>query len=176
MAGRRSKLTPERRRIICGAIRDGASFAAAAAAANIDQSTLHTWRRLGDEEEAGPHRALVDALELSEAEGEAIACRQLFASFTEPTVETTVEELPDGGTKTRTVTRPPSADQALKWLERRRPQRWNVAHRVALGADPDAAPIVFYLPSNGRDDVAVDESTGGARGVPTGPQPDPDAA
>ena len=162
MAGRKTKLTPERRRIICAAIRDGASFAAAAAAAGIDQSTLHTWRRLGDEEEAGPYRTLVDELALSEAEGEAIACRQLFASFTEPTVETTVEELPDGSTKTRTVTRPPSADQALKWLERRRASRWNVPTRLALSGDPDAEPItIFRLPDNGRDNPAT-ETAGGA--------------
>ena len=162
MAGRRSKLTPARRKVICDAIRDGASFAAAAAACGIDQSTLHTWRRLGDEEEAGPHRALVDALAMAEAEGEAIACRQLFASFTEPTVETTVEELSDGSVKTRTVTRPPSADAALKWLERRRASRWNVPHRLALSGDPDAEPIqIFRLPDNGRDNLAP-EPTGDA--------------
>ena len=162
MAGRKTKLTPERRRIICDAIRDGASYSAAAAAAGIDQSTLHTWRRLGDEEEVGPHRTLVDELALAEAEGEAIACRQLFASFTESTVETTVEELPDGGVKTKTVTRPPDARHALQWLERRRASRWNVPTRLALSGDPDAEPItIFRLPDNGRDTPAQ-ETAGGA--------------
>ena len=178
MAGRKTKLNPKRRRIICEVIRDGGSYAAAAAQAGICESTLHDWRRYGDAEEgaSGIYRRFVDALAMAQAEGEAIACRQLFASFTEPTVETTVENMPDGATKTKTVTRPPDARHALRWLERRSPQRWNVPHRLAVGQDPDAEPVVsFYLPHNRRD--ATPAPDGGAPGaVPTGQDPDPDAA
>ena len=43
---------------------------------------------------------------------------------------------------------------ALRWLERRSPQRWNIPHRLAVGQDPDAEPVVvFYLPHNERDDA-----------------------
>ena len=173
MVGRKTKLTPKRRRIICEVIRDGGSFAAAAAQAGICESTLHDWRRYGAAEESGIYRRFVDALAMAQAEGEAIACRQVFASFTEPTIETVVEELPGGSTKTRTIERPPDAMMALRWLERRVPQRWNVPHRLAVGQDPDAEPVVvFYLPHNERDEATPATDGGASSAVPTGPDPD----
>ena len=176
MAGRKTKLTPNRQRTICEVMRDGGTYAAAAAQAGICESTLHDWRRYGAEEESGIYRDLVDALDRAIAEGEAIAVRQVFASFTEPTVETVEETLSDGSSKTKTITRPPDASMALKWLERRSPQRWNIPHRLAVGQDPDAEPVVvFYLPHNERDvDTPKDGAPdGGAPGaVPAGDDPE----
>ena len=102
-------------------------------------------------------------------EGEAIAAKQVFKSFTEPTVETVVEDLPDGSTKVRTITRPPDAGMALRWLERRAGARWNLQHRLAVGQDADAPPITFYLPHNERD--ATPALDGGAPGAPTDSRP-----
>ena len=109
MAGRKTKLNPKRRRIICEVIRDGGSFAAAAAQAGICESTLHDWRRYGAAEESGIYRNFVEALATAQALGEAIAVRAVVAAFTEGSVETVVENLPDGSTKTRTIERPPDA-------------------------------------------------------------------
>lgn len=166
MAGRKSKLSAKTRRLICDAVRDGASFRAAAAAAGVHETTLHAWRTIGEHEEDGPYRAFVRALEAAQLEGEAVACRQLFASFTEPTIETTVEELADGTTRTKTKTIPPDASMALRWLERRAPGRWNIPHRLAIGQDPDADPIVtYYLPDNGREDARAEDAPGGDEAV-----------
>ena len=173
MAGRKSKLTTQTRRLICDAVRAGASYKAAAASVGVHETTLHAWRDRGEHEEAGPYRAFVDALAAAQLEGEAIACRQVFSAFTEPTTEIVEETLPDGTTKTRTITRPPSADMALKWLERRSPQRWNIPHRLAVGQDPDAEPVVvFYLPHNERDDATPKDGApdGGASGAAQDPE------
>ena len=151
--GRPSKLTAKRRRALCTALKHGASFEAAAAVAGLHQSTFTKWRKRGQSETDGPYHDLVLAIEQAQAEGEALAAEQVFRSFTECSVEVVEEVLPgDGGTKTRTITRPPDAMMALRWLERRAGSRWNPAHRVALSGDPDAEPItIFRLPDNGRD-------------------------
>ena len=104
----------------------------------------------------------MDQLARAQLEGEALAAEQVFRSFCEPSVETVEETLANGDSRTRTITRPPDPRIALSWLERRFGGRWNPQHRVALGADADAPAIVTYLlPSNGRDDVPVDETAGG---------------
>lgn len=175
MAGRKTKLNSKRQRIICQVIRDGGTYAAAAAQASICESTLHDWRRYGAEEESGIYRTFVDALATAEAEGEAIAVRAVVAAFTEDSVETVVEKLPDGSTKTKTITRPPDAAMALRWLERRRPARWNAPRRLALGHNPHAESVVmFYLPHNERNTTPEEgASDGGALGaVPTGDDPE----
>ena len=161
--GRPSKLTAKRQTAICKALKHGASFESAAAVAGLHQSTFTKWRKRGAEENSGPYHNLVLAIEQAQAEGEAIATAQVFKSFTEGSIETITETLPgDGGTKTKTIERPADAMMALRWLERRCPQRWNLAHRVALSGDPDADPItIFRLPDNGRDTPAQ-ETAGGA--------------
>ena len=154
MAGRKTKLNSARQSAICEVVKHGGSYKAAAAAAGICESTLHDWRRYGDAKESGIYRRFVDALEQAMGEGEAAAVGAVFRAFTEPTVEVQTETMPDGTVKTKEITRPPSADAAFKWLERRRASRWNLPHRLAVGQDPDAEPVVvFYLPHNERDDA-----------------------
>ena len=152
--GRPSKLTAKRQTAICKALKHGASFEAAAAVAGLHQSTFTKWRKRGSRRKA-PARitTLCLAIERAQAEGEALAAQAVFKSFTECSIETVEEILPgDAGTKTKTITRPPDPRIALSWLERRCSKRWNPAHRLHLGADPDSAPVVTYLlPSNGRD-------------------------
>ena len=178
MAGAPSKLTAKRRKIICAAVRCGASYNAAAARAGLHEDTLRGWRKKGAKQDTGPYRRFVDELARAQLEGEALAAEQVFRSFTECSVETVEETLPNGDSRTKTITRPPDPRIALSWLERRVGGRWNPAHRVALGQDPDASPIVTYmLPHNGRDAIPAHETAGGARGVPTGlARPDPEAA
>ena len=164
MAGAPSKLTAKRKRIICEAVKHGASYNAAAARAGLHEDTLRGWRKKGAKQESGPYRRFVDELARAQLEGEALAAEQVFRSFCEPSVETRTETLPLGGVKVVTIERPPDPRIALAWLERRFGSRWNPAHRIAVGGDPDASPIVTYmLPDNGRDTTPADE-------------PDPDAA
>ena len=162
MAGVPSKLTAPRKRIICESVKHGASYNAAAARAGLHENTLRGWRKKGAEQESGPYHDFVLALANAQREGEAIAAEQVFRSFTECSVEVVEETLPDGSEKTKKITRPPDPSMALRWLERRAGSRWNPAHRVALGQDPDAAAVVTYLlPDNRRDDPAQ-ETAGGA--------------
>ena len=154
--GRPSKLTAKRQTALCEALKHGASFEAAAAVAGLHQSTFTKWRKRGQHETDGPYHDLALAIEQAQAEGEALAAQAVFKSFTESSVEVVEEILPgDGGTRTRTITRPPDAMMALRWLERRVGSRWNPAHRLHLGSDPDAEPIrTYFLPHNGRDNPA----------------------
>ena len=154
MAGRKTKLNPKRQSAICEVMKHGGTYKAAAAAAGICESTLHDWRKYGDAEESGIYRRFVDALEQAIGEGEAAAVSSVYRAFTEPSIEVQTESLPDGTVKTKEITRPPDPSFALRWLERRNPQRWNVPTRLALSGDPDAEPItIFRLPDNGRDDA-----------------------
>ena len=131
MAGRPSKLTAEAEAAILDALEDGATWAGAAAAAGLHPATVHRWRERGAGAKQGRFREFCDAAARASARGEAKAARQLVAGFTEPTIETTVTEGPEGVT-TKTVTRPPDARLALEWLARRRPEQWGANTRVTV--------------------------------------------
>ena len=162
MAGRKTKLNSARQCAICEVMKHGGTFRAAAAAAGICESTLHDWRKYGDDDEAGVYGRFVAALERALGEGESAAVGAVYRAFTEPSVEVQTESLPDGSVRTKEITRPPDPAFALRWLERRNPQRWNLPTRLALSGDPDAEPItIFKLPDNGRDTPAQ-ETAGGA--------------
>ena len=155
-------------------MKHGGTFRAAAAAANVCESTLHDWRKYGDAEPNGDYGRFVAALERALGQGEAAAVGSVFRSFTESSVEVQTETMPDGAVKTKEITRPPDPSFALRWLERRNPQRWNVPTRLALSGDPDSPPVVvFRLPHNERDAFPADdttESTGGASSAAPGRQ------
>ena len=168
--GRPTKLNSRRQTAICTALRHGASFLAAAASAGIAEDTFTTWRKRGAEENSGPYHNLVLAIEQAQAKGEAAAAAQVYRSFTESSIETITETLPSGEVKTKTIEKPADASMALRWLERRCSNRWNLAHRVALSGDPDADPItIFRLPDNGRD--ATPAPDGGDPSAPTNESP-----
>ena len=162
MAGRKTKLNSARQCAICEVMKHGGTFRAAAAAAGICESTLHDWRKYGDDDEAGVYGRFVAALERALGEGESAAVGAVYRAFTECSVETVEETLPNGDSRTKTITRPPDPSFALRWLERRRPSQWNIPHRLAVGQDPDAEPVVvFYLPHNERDIAAIETAGGG---------------
>ena len=147
----RSKLTPEREAAILDAARDGASYAACAAAAGVAASTLHDWRRRGAEAKSGLYRAFVDALAMAEAAGEARAAKALSGGFLLPTIET--RESVKGDTIERvTIERPPDARLALEWLARRCPDRWspnqNMTIRHATIREALAAIDAHKLPAS----------------------------
>ena len=149
--GRPSKLTAKRQSAVCEALKHGASFEAAAAVAGLHQSTFTKWRKRGAEEADGPYHDLVLAIEQSQAEGEALAAQAVFKSFTECSVEVVEEILPgDGGTRTRTITRPPDASMALRWLERRASARWNPTQKMLVGRRPRCAGSVLLARQRAR--------------------------
>lgn len=136
-----TKLNAQRQAAICEALSKGASWSAAAQCAGISERTLHHWRERGATARSGKYRAFVEATEDAIASGEAIASDVVFRSFTEASVETHEKYLDDGLVERRTVERPPSADMALRWLERRLPERWSPRQRLAIGGDADAPPV-----------------------------------
>lgn len=101
---RETKLDDLRSKRICDALRKGHSFAAAARAGGIDESTLHDWRKRGrdGEEPYSEFSKRVDAAD-QEAEDRAV----------------TVLQNAMGGEDMRLA-----ADTAWKWLARRRPAQW----------------------------------------------------
>ena len=140
---RPSKLTPEREAAICEALREGASWCAAAAAAGIAESTVHLWRERGEAARSGKYSVFSERTQRARAEGEAAAARQVFRSFTEPTIERRTETLPDGQVKRIEIERPPDAMMALRWLERHVPERWNPRVVVEHSGEITGAPPVF---------------------------------
>ena len=141
MKGRRIKLDEKRQAIICGALRTGASWAAAAAAAGLHIATVMRWRARGEAQESGKYREFCEATTHAIDQGEAIMARQVWKAANEPTIETVTETFPDGSVKTKEFVRPPSGGMALKWLERKRAEQWSPRHRVAIGGDADAPPV-----------------------------------
>lgn len=138
---RPTKLTAERSATICDARRNGASYAAAAAAAGINEATIYDWKRRGETCKTGIYRDFVDALNLALHEGEALAASVVVAAFTKPSTEVTVEQLADGQKRIKRTTRPPDARMALNFLRAKFGETWNPQHRIALGGDPDGVPV-----------------------------------
>ena len=136
-------LTPQIQACIISVLQKGGTFGAAAAHAGISVDTLHRWRRMGLQQKRGKLRAFADACDSASDKGIALAVEAFWRSFTEPTVETHERELSGGGIERKTVVRPPSADAALKFLERRaiRNPSWNPALRVAMGGDVEGVPL-----------------------------------
>ena len=102
MAGRPSKCTPARQKIICEAVRDCLPYHEAARLAGIDPDTLRRWMRRGEQGDK-PYAALCGAIKKAEAEAQ----------------RTLVKRIGN-----------PNADEAKGWqrwawlLERRWPETW----------------------------------------------------
>jgi transposase-like protein len=101
---RETKLDDLRSKRICDALRKGHSFAAAARAGGIDESTLHDWRSRGrsGEEPFAEFSKRVDAAD-QEAEDRAVQVLQNAMTGDDQRL---------------------AADTAWKWLARRRPVQW----------------------------------------------------
>ena len=105
--GRRSKLTPEVKEKICGYVRQGLSFEAAARLAGISESTFYRWRHWGENARSGIFREFWEELKKAEVEAEAALVNYIRTEA-------------QSGTW-----------QAAAWiLERRYPERWGKRERV----------------------------------------------
>ena len=69
MAGRPSKCTPARQKIICEAVRDCLPYHEAARLAGIDPDTLRRWMRRGEQGDK-PYAQLCGAIKKAEAEAQ----------------------------------------------------------------------------------------------------------
>ncbi len=102
--GRPSKLDDLREKRICDALRRGHSYAAAARAGGIDESTLHEWRARG---RAGEQRyaEFVERVDRADSEAEHRALEVLTAKFDSPDERIALNAV-------------------MFWFERRRPAEW----------------------------------------------------
>lgn len=99
-----TKLDDLRAKRICDALRAGHSYAAAARAGGIDETTLHDWRRRGRAGEE-PYAQFSQRVDAADQEAEE-RCIQVLRNAME-------------GDDLRLA-----ADTAWKWLARRRPTTW----------------------------------------------------
>ena len=142
MARKRGQLTAEVQATVCEIISKGGSFAAAGAAAGISEAAIHLWRRQWKEARRGRKHDFAVAVDRAREEGVATAIRQFWRSFTEATE--TVEEIVDAAgnvTHRKIIRRPPSADAALRFLERFGGEDWHLAKRIAIGGDESLGPV-----------------------------------
>ena len=132
MRGRKPSLTPAIAKEICDAVRTGASYRTAVAVAGIHPSTFHRWRERGRNAKRGVYREFCDQIDKAKREGRALAAQVVWNSFMESSTTTKVhrrETLAADGSKVAIVEKtethhPPNTEMALKWLERREPERW----------------------------------------------------
>lgn len=103
--GRETLLDDLRSKRICDALRAGHSYAAAAKAGGIDESTLHRWRQLGRDGHAR-YREFCERVEKADQEAED-RCVQVLRNALD-------------GLDLKLAT-----DTAWRWLERRRPAEWS---------------------------------------------------
>ena len=165
MAGRKTKLTPERQEKILDCVRIGMSNRAAAQVAGISEKTLYNWIECGEKDASGPFFEFLKSLQAATVQFELSNCRIIHRSATEETriVRQTIRyksgevvngKLGDGKFTSATVvieTRPPSVKSAMWLLERQFPKKWG---RQAGGEAPEKphATIIFTRPDNGSMD------------------------
>jgi transposase len=115
--GRRSKLDPERTKLVVEAISLGCHLDAAAAHAGISRTTFWRWMQIGEEAKRGPFRDFYNAVRAAEARLEVVLTGKL-----------------------RTA-----ADRDwranLEFMARRFPERWGTKdrHQVDVTVDADAS-------------------------------------
>ena len=171
MAGRKTKLTPERQEKILDCVRIGMSNRAAAQVAGISEKTLYNWIECGEKDTSGPFFDFWESLQAATVQFELSNCRIIHRSATEETriVRQTIRyksgqavngKLGAGKFKSATIvieTRPPSTKSAMWLLERRFPKKWGRQaggdarrERQARGEAPEKprATIIFTRPDN----------------------------
>ena len=147
MAGRKTKLTPERQEKILDCVRIGMSNKAAAQMAGISEKTLYNWIECGEKDTSGPFFDFWESLQAATVQFELSNCRIIHRSATEETriVRQTIRyksgqavngKLGAGKFKSATIvieTRPPSTKSAMWLLERRFPKKWGGKREGTLG-------------------------------------------
>lgn len=136
--GRPTKLTPELQERVAAHVAAGAYVETAVAACGISKTSFYEWLRRGAEENEGPHREFLDAVEKAQAEAELKDLENITRAAAEGNW------------------------QASAWrLERKFPDRWARRERMRLehtGKDDgpiavqvNPVQVVISLPSNGRE-------------------------
>ena len=77
MAGRKSKLTPERQQKIVELVAAGNYQNVAAHCVGIDETTLSRWLKMGSEQSSGPYYEFRQALKEAEAQSEAVRIERI---------------------------------------------------------------------------------------------------
>ena len=85
MAGRKTKLTPERQEKILDCVRIGMSNKAAAQMAGISEKTLYNWIECGEKDASGPFFEFLKSLQAATVQFELSNCRIIHRSATEET-------------------------------------------------------------------------------------------
>lgn len=127
--GAPTKLDDLRAKKILDALKDGHSFAAAARAGGIEESTLHDWRRRGREGEA-PYSEFSERVDRAEHEAE-----QRCVAVLRNAMESDDLKL--------------AADTAWKWLARRRPATWAEQKGEPPPTDDEVASLVAKIRASG---------------------------
>ena len=166
MAGRATKLNPERQEKILTCVRAGMSYRAAAQFAGIAPETLCRWVARGEKAESGLFHEFFESVQAAQAHFALALFQNIERNATEVTKITrqTVKykggEIVNGQLKGGKVARIkivtktlPPKPEAAKWLlERRFPEKWGPrakgdAHeREARSREPI---VVLYTPDNG---------------------------
>ena len=85
MAGRKTKLTPERQEKILDCVRIGMSNRAAAQVAGISEKTLYNWIECGEKDTSGLFFDFWESLQAATVQFELSNCRIIHRSATEET-------------------------------------------------------------------------------------------
>ncbi len=130
MAGAPTKLDDLRSKRICDALKAGHSFAAAARAGGIDETTLHNWRTRGAAGEEPFFRFFQRIEEAGQiAEDRCVQALRNALEGDDPRL---------------------AADTAWKWLARRRPVEWQEQKGEPLPSEQEVAALVEKIRGAGR--------------------------
>lgn len=126
---RETKLDDIRQKKICDALKVGHSFAAAANAGGIDETTLHDWRRRGAAGEE-PFAQFSQRVDAASQEAEDRAVKVLLSAMTGEDMKL-------------------AADTAWKWLARRRPVQWAEQKGEPAPTEQEVADLVSKIRGTG---------------------------
>lgn len=126
---RETKLDDLRSKRICDALKKGHSFAAAAQAGGIDESTLHDWRKRGRDGEE-PYAEFSKRVDAADAEAEDRAVQVLQNALMGDDMKL-------------------AADTAWKWLARRRPAQWAEQKGEPPPTDAEVQQLVEKIRASG---------------------------
>ena len=137
MAGRITKLTPERQARIAQLLRAGNGRGVSALAAGITHQTFDDWLRQGRQAKSGHHLQFLQAVEIAEAEAEAAAVARIKLAAQGATVVKRLERTihrQDGSivTEVEETVAPGQWTADAWWLEPKNPAVWGRRDTVTI--------------------------------------------
>ena len=164
MAGRKTKLTPERKEKILECVRAGMSNRATAKMVGITEQTLSNWLTRGEKAKSGSFLDFFQSFRSAEGDFELSNLEIIRRSSREETKILRQKVRYKGGqvvqgklvngevdvAETITETRSPSAKGAMWLLARRFPKEWGQPQLEQEEAHDEKPRLVYYLPENGR--------------------------